>query len=454
MGAFLWLALVPSLVLVGCSQEAKSPPNLVLITLDTLRADRLGAYGYGGDTSPVLDSLAREGVRFEDAIAQATTTPASHASILTGLNPPRHGLRKLYGQQLAETNETLAEILRARGYATAAFVSALPLRHSVGLDQGFDVYEDGSSEGDETPKTSRAGVTNTRVGEWLSSAPTAPVFLWVHYFDPHHPYFPPAAYRARFGLENLKPGALPVPRNTNRKRRNGVPIPPPNERAVRRASDLYDAEIAYMDEAIGELLDSLREAGLLENTVIAYVADHGEHMGENGYWFGHWDVLDETARVPMVLVHPEGRYAGRVVEESVGTIDLVPTLLAWLGIDAGLDFDGIDLTQALDGKRSTPRPFYTEQFEYFPVRAVREGDWLLHHKLGSKQSSLYRRAPSGLEPTRVDDQPAVQARLEAALEVFLSPAARHTTERLTLPDEVREQLRALGYTDEARDPER
>ena len=454
MRALLPFALAAAIAPLACSEEVRPPPNLVLITLDTLRADRLGAYGYERDTSPVLDSLARAGVRFEDAIAQATTTPASHASILTGLNPPRHGLRKLYGQQLAEANETLAEILQARSYGTAAFVSALPLRHSVGLDQGFDVYIDGSTEEDDTPKAVRAGVTNTRVRNWLESAPAAPLFLWVHYFDPHHPYFPPAAYRKRFGSENLNPGALPVPRNTNRKRRNGGAIPPPNERAARRASDLYDAEIAYMDEALGDLLESLREAGLLENAVLAYVGDHGEHMGESGYWFGHWDVLDETARVPMVIVHPEGRYAGRVVEESVGTIDLVPTLLSWLGIDSGLDFDGIDLTQALDGGETTPRPFYTEQFEYFPVRAVRDGDWLLHHKLGSKQPTLYRRAPSGQDPARVDDQPAIQARLEGALEVFLSPAARHSSQKLTLPDEVRDQLRALGYTDEARDPER
>lgn len=453
MRALLPFALIAAIASLGCSDEARPPPNLVLITLDTLRADRLGAYGYDRDTSPVLDSLARDGVRFEDAIAQATTTPASHASILTGLNPPRHGLRKLYGQRLAGANETLAEILQAHGYATAAFVSALPLRHSVGLDQGFDIYVDGSTEEDEPPKAARAGITNTRVRAWLEAAPAAPIFLWVHYFDPHHPYFPPAAYRKRFGLEKMKLEASPAPRNTNRKRPSGVPIPPPNPKAAQRASDLYDAEIAYMDDAIGELLESLREAGLLENAVLAYVGDHGEHMGESGYWFGHWDVLDETARVPMVIVHPERRYAGRVVEESVGTIDLVPTLLSWLGIEPGLDFDGIDLTQALDSGNSKPRPFYTEQLEFFPaVRAVREGDWLLHHKLDSKQPTLYRRVQSGQEPARVDDQPAVQARLEAALEVFLSPAARHSSQKLMLPNEVRDQLRALGYTDEARGP--
>ncbi len=202
MRALLSFGLLALATHLACSEPAGPRPNLVLITLDTLRADRLGAYGYERETSPVLDSIARRGVRFDDAIAQATTTPPSHASILTGLNPARHGLRKLYGQRLPDANETLAEILRAEGYSTAAFVSAVPLRHLVGLDQGFDVYND--EWGSDTAEMSHdrsAGLTNAQVRSWLESAPSAPVFLWVHYFDPHHPYFPPEEYRKRFGAE-------------------------------------------------------------------------------------------------------------------------------------------------------------------------------------------------------------------------------------------------------------
>ena len=224
-------------------------------------------------------------------------------------------------------------------------------------------------------------------------------------------------------------------------------------------SDLYDGEIAYLDEALGELLESLRTAGILANAVVAYVGDHGEHLGENGYWFGHWDVLDETARVPMVIAHPDGRHAGTVVEETVGTIDLVPTLLSWLRLDTDLSFDGIDLTGRLEGGDLARRALYTEQFEFFPVRAVRSGEWMLHQrakpkaKIGSAERILYRRKPSGEDPSRVDDEPDIRAWLSEALDSLAAPAARRATEKLVLPNDVRERLRALGYSDEARGPD-
>ncbi len=460
MRALLSFGLLALATHLACSEPAGPRPNLVLITLDTLRADRLGVYGYERETSPVLDSIARRGVRFDDAIAQATTTPPSHASILTGLNPARHGLRKLYGQRLPDANETLAEILRAEGYSTAAFVSAVPLRHLVGLDQGFDVYNDEwESDAGERSHDRGAALTNARVRNWLESAPPAPVFLWVHYFDPHHPYFPPEEYRKRFGAEKANRDFLPIPRNTNRWRSGDRLVRRPNEKAARRMSDLYDGEIAYLDEALGELLESLRTAGILANAVVAYVGDHGEHLGENGYWFGHWDVLDETARVPMVIAHPDGRHAGTVVEETVGTIDLVPTLLSWLRLDTDLSFDGIDLTGRLEGGNLARRALYTEQFEFFPVRAVRSGEWMLHQRakpkaqIRSAERILYRRKPSGEEPSRVDDEPDIRAWLSEALDSLAAPAARRATEKLVLPNDVRERLRALGYSDEARGPD-
>jgi arylsulfatase A-like enzyme len=452
------VAPVALLALAACGQTHDPRPNLVLITLDTLRADRVGIYGDERNT-PTLDGIARRGVLFEDAIAQATTTPPSHASILTGLNPTRHGLRKLYGQRLAGSNETLAEILRGEGYTTGAFVSAVPLRRFVGLDQGFDFYQDDwGTPGEEMPHDRDARQTNARVREWLDGRPPGPVFLWVHYFDPHYPYYPPAEFRRRYGFENASRDLLPFPTNANSSRPDGRAKRVPGDKAIRKMHSLYRAEIAYLDAAVGELQASLREAGVLPDAVVAFVADHGEHLGESGYYFGHWDVLDETARVPMAIAHPDGRFAGSVVSESVGTIDLVPTLLAWLGIAADLDFDGRDLTPLVAGKGTEPRVFYTEQFEYFPVRSVRSGEWMLRQKAGPKEkvtsgeAILYRRK-EGAMPVRVDDQPAVYARLLGALEEVAKPERRHETERLEVPDEVRDQLRALGYTDEARDPD-
>ena len=431
----------------------------MLITLDTTRADRLGCYGYGHGTSPVLDALAARGVRFADAVAQATITPPSHASILTGLSPPRHGLRKLYGQRLSDENSTLAEILQQAGYATAAFVSAIPLQHVAGLDQGFDVYDDTWEAGDDGPRHSRpARETNERVRAWLAAKPAAPVFLWVHYFDAHYPYFAPKEFRKRFGVGTVIRDNLPLPSNTNRTPPPGKEVWYPKDRTLERMSNLYDAEIAYMDTAIGELLESLRDAGLLETSVIAVVADHGEQLGESGYYFGHWDVFDETARVPMLLVHSDGRYAGTVVSSTVGTIDLVPTVLAWLGVDVPGGLDGIDLTALLQGKRTPGRVLYTEQFEYFSARAVRDGDWILRQYAPPGQSikgaerRLYRRtAPPPHEHLAVG--PETSRVLGEALDALARPPDRHPSEKSTVSDEVRGELRALGYTDEAGEPD-
>ena len=449
------LVTVAAFAQLACSDPVA--PNLVLITLDTLRADRLGSYGYDRDTTPTLDAIAARGVRFEDAITQATTTTPSHASILTGLNPARHGLRRLY-QRLASSNHTLAEILKGEGYSTAAFVSAVPLRRKVGLDQGFDHYSDhnvdSAGAGSDDEKHYRpARATNERVYEWLEDRPRGPLFLWVHYFDPHTPYFAPEEFRRRYGVEKTRLRFQHPSVDTNQMRPNGEPRQRPKPKTVERMSNLYDAEIRYMDTAIGELLAALGEAGLLENSVVAFVADHGEHFGEGGYYFGHWDVLDETARVPMVIAHADGRHRGSVVEQSVGTIDLVPTLLAWMEIETPLAFDGVDLTPLIRGDPVPTRALYTEQFEYFPVRAARSGPWMLRQQaqpdqpVGQGQQRLLRRTSRGPDAPQLS--PDGLARLSRALDALARPSSHHESESLAVPDAAREQLRALGYTNEA-----
>jgi arylsulfatase A-like enzyme len=446
--------LVVALVALGSTQLAcakRAPRNLVLITLDTLRSDRLGSYGYPKATSPTLDALARRGALFRDAIAQATTTPPSHASILTGQNPPTHGLRKLYGQQLPDANTTLAEILAAAGYTTAAFVSAVPLRGDTGLSQGFTVYDDSwEIESEDDRHERNAAETNERVIEWLDTTPDTPLFLWVHYFDPHFPYFPPEDYQRRFGVDKAVREFLPAPRDMSlRKQQNRQkPIDPA---VVEKMSALYDAEIAYLDAAIGSLLEQLEHRGLLQDTAIAIVADHGEMLGEYGYFFGHWGITDETSRVPMLLVHPDGRFAGAQVSHAVGTIDLVPTLLSWLDIDANLHFDGRDLTPMLEGEAPEPRALYTEQFEYFPVRAVRNEEWILEQRaprntrIATGPRVLYRRRANGFPRHPAPSDPELIEELGAQLDAVLHPPVKHPTEKLTVPDDVREQLRALGY---------
>lgn len=445
--------LASPLLFAGCAEESASPAaglpaarHLVLVTIDTLRADHVGAYGYPRATTPRLDALAARGVRFDAAYSQAISTPPSHASILTGLNPPRHGLRDLHGGRLPESVETLAERLSGEGFATAAFVSALPLRSEHGLDQGFDVYDE-SFRQTKRPVERAANATNAQVSAWLAQrAERGPeeerVFLWVHYFDPHWPYFAPREQRAVFGEGERRRGDVIQPMDGNR----GGPRVYADHH-VERMSNLYDAEIRYTDQAVGALLDELQGAGLLHDAVVVVAADHGELLGEHFYFFGHWGVYEETARVPLLLVHPAGAFAGRVVDTAVGTVDIAPTALRWLGLSPPGEADGRDLTPLLEGAAWPAREIYTEQIEYFPVRSARDDDWLLIERGAEtkpqteRRHTLYRRGEA--EPTLAE---APDRRLRAALQDVLEGADGREVTPMPVPEEVEAQLRALGYT--------
>jgi len=440
------VALIALAVGAGCE---KPPRHLVLVTLDTLRADHLSAYGHDRPTSPALSALAERGVRFDDAIAQSVATPPSHASILTGKNPPRHGLRKLSGEALAPEQTTLAEVLSAHGFTTAAFVGAIPLLRSRGLDQGFTLYEEDLPEG---MIERRAGETNQHVHAWLASRPPGRLFLWVHYFDPHYPYSPPRAYQMRFAGRLVGRKALANPINANPETTRESEASRPGAEKIATMKDLYDAEVRYTDDSLGELFAMLGEAGILQDAVIAVVADHGESLGEHGYYFGHWGVFWENARVPMILAHPDGRHGGRRIAEMVRTVDLMPTLLAWLGIDALGGLDGVDLSGLIDGAEPAAATAYTEQQEYFPVRSVRTKDWLLvRHEANAGGASdptfrLHRRAGGRALPEDVAaGRPDVRDRLAARLAELHDVDDPGESIPISVPEGVREQLRALGY---------
>ena len=441
-------ALASALALLGvgsgcAANPEETPRHTVLVTLDTVRADRLGTYGYPRPTSPNLDSLAERGIRFDDAIAHSISTPPSHASILTGLLPPSHGLRKLWGQALAPENTTLAELLRERGFVTAAFVSGLPLIRAAGLAQGFDHYDDAFAE---TGKERDARSTNARVRAWLDtrpleSRPGGRLFLWVHYFDPHAPYLAPEPQQRDFASRLAR-------HERQLERPHGGLHPqgePPSPARLRWMSDLYDAEVAATDAALGELLDLLDEAGILSRAVVAAVADHGECLGEGGRYFGHWGVGDEVARVPLVLAHPAGRWAGAAVAGTVRSVDVAPTLLAWLGVPVPAGLDGRDLTPVLEGSERGSRPAYTEQMEFQAVQAVVRGDWRLSRRVrrGAAGTSDLEQRGDGDGSGAGEAARELSAALQAALGAVDAPAA---VERAVEPD-VAERLKALGYTE-------
>jgi arylsulfatase A-like enzyme len=351
------LALVSAAALLACDDASDSPPtaetlpvprvarwrpNVVVVTLDTTRADALGCYGTEAALTPTIDALAARGVRFSAARATAPVTLPSHASIFTGTYPFQHGVRDNGTFVLSADAHTLAERLGAAGWQTAAFTAAFVLDSAFGLAQGFDRYDDvgdqqaaTGGEGEERP----AEEVVDRALAWLATADRGrPFFLWVHLFDPHFPYAPPADLLA----------AHPFTDNPGRR-----------GNAREKARHLYRLEVAHADRQLDRLLAGLAPFGGADPTVVAIVGDHGEGLGDHGESTHAVYVYDSTILVPFLLAHAT-LPAGRVVPEPVSTIDLAPTLLAWFGLPTDGTF-GADLGPLLRGEPFAPtRPVYFE----------------------------------------------------------------------------------------------
>ena len=384
----LWL---PLSFLAACSGEEK--PNVLLITLDTTRADHLSCYGYDKNTSPRLDQLAESGVRFESAIAQAAVTPVSHASILTGLNPPSHGLRVLHGEyenRLQPRNVTLAEVLREEGYATAAFVSAFPVSEIFGMDQGYDTFDANFVVEDQSKIVGQGGVVNTgnnqRRGDattdlalsWLEQV-EGPFHLWVHYFDCHDDKIVPP--------KNELDAAGPWPRDPRA-----------------RAKKLYDVEIEFTDRHMGRLIDALAQSQRRDNTISVVVSDHGEGLGDHNWWT-HGVLYQEQVNVPLILVAPE-LPAGEVIPDLVSTTDILPTVLELARIDDAPRVEGVSLVGVATGqeKLDPMREAYSDSVNLMTYgtavgfrdqkndmlfSVVRDGWKYIHHMVRPDESELY-----------------------------------------------------------------
>ncbi len=311
LGSLLRLGLVLLLgVTSGCGSDDPAR-HLILITLDTTRADRLGCYGRPDAGTPHLDTLADRGVVFERAYAQVPSTLPSHASILTGSYPPRHGARENGLYRLTSTSRTLAEVLSERGFQTGAVVAARPLDARFGLDQGFGSYEGPGEREFEWPGPQ---VTRRALRWATTKSESERVFLWAHYFDPHKVYAPPPAF------------------------------------AKQHPDDDYQGEIAATDAFVGELLDGLERQGLLQDAIVAIIADHGESLGQHGESTHSIFLYDATLHVPWILAGP-GVPEGARVPELVRSVDLVPTVLELLGVKdpASDQRDGVSLVSRLQG---------------------------------------------------------------------------------------------------------
>jgi arylsulfatase A-like enzyme/Tfp pilus assembly protein PilF len=423
--ALLALAVLVAGALYAWRQVAGAPPhdlNLIVITLDTTRADRIGAYGYAAAATPTLDRLAREGVLFEQANTSAPITLPAHSTIFTGRFPPSHGVRDNGGFYLDPAQVTLAELLQARQVRTGAFVAAYVLDAKWGLNQGFDTYFDnfdlskyrGISLGNiQRP----ANEVVDEALKWLDGARRSRFFGWLHLYDPHTPYEAPESYASRF---------------------RGRP---------------YDAEIAFTDAQVGRVLAYLEAHDLLGRTVVVIVGDHGESLGDHGEDAHGFFIYESVTRVPFIIRTPHAGMQGRRVADPVRTVDITPTLLELLGIPAPESIEGRSLTPLMTGEaRELGVEAYAEatyplhHYGWSDLRSLRSGRFKV---IAAPRPELYDLQADPHEATNIfearrtlGDQ--MLARLQA-LERQMQSEGVSTEPAMEIDPDARERLAALGY---------
>lgn len=390
--------------------------NLLLITIDTLRADHLPVYGYTKVNTPNLDQLAQGSLIFERAIAHAPLTLPSHTSIMTGLLPIAHGVRNNGGYFLDPKIITLAEILKSKGYATAAFVSAFALDSYWQLDHGFDLYfdnfnqfEDISSRQIQRP----AGETEVEVEHWLPGIRNKRFFCWVHFYDPHDPYTPPEPYKTEY---------------------SNFP---------------YDGEIAYTDEVIGKLFAKLEELHLKDRTLIVVTGDHGESLGQHQELTHGLFIYDATLHVPL-LIHLPGDRQQRRIQGIARHIDIAPTLLQWMGIQPPVKMQGRSLIPLIQGKEKQKRIAYSESiyaknaYGWSPLKGITTEEYKF---IDAPKSELYDEKSDPRETRNlIEEKPSIAKALRSQLdEIIDSQSSESAKGPQKMDPETEEKLRALGY---------
>lgn len=474
--------------------EAAAAPLIILISFDTLRADHLGSYGYQRFTSPVLDILASEGVLFEDASATASWTLPSHASMLTGVYPLKHGVLRT-DTKLSSEVETLAEMLSSEGFETAAVVNMAFLNQEpFGVTRGFDRFE--LLQADVARRGPATWVTDKAI-EWIGEFGEQPAFLFMHYYDLHttygalpaferlfvEPYAGTAdgtawqAYLANLSdefVENCRKGLTPErcdkgrPERTIGESAGRLHL---DEADIQHLIDLYDAEIRQLDTELERFLSFLRQGDLKDRTYLVFTADHGEEFGDHGSIDHSYTQYQEMLHVPLVIRGP-GIPAGLRISIPVSTVDLVPTILGLARVTGGHEpdeLDGLDLAplwQAADasaaGEESQApiretflqREVYSEahfprgiEARARPKASVRQGYYKLHYALEDGSYELYDLAS---DPNEQEEISAKHPELAQRLLALISERHRDAPsggEAIELEDEVREQLKALGYMD-------
>lgn len=393
--------------------------NVLLITLDTTRADRLGCYGYSGAKTPNLDFLALNGIRFANAYCQVPLTLPSHCSIMTGTYPTYHNVHNNGTYSLGLDQFTLAEVLQSKNFQTAAFLASFSVDSRFGLDQGFDLYDDNFQEGSPFKAVNserKAGDVYSRFSSWLDDNHSLQFFGWIHFFDPHLPYSPPDSFGKEF------------------------------------ADSPYDGEIAYMDFYVGAVLEKLREKNILKKTLIIIAGDHGEGLGDK-VETGHGIFLyDMVMRVPLIFYAENLLPRGRIIPSRVRLIDIMPTVLDLLNIEGSFPYQGISLIPVIEGKKKENLETYIET--YYPrenygwseLTGLIAGDWKY---IQAPKPELYNLKSDPSETNNLFlSNTKTASDMKNKLDILVknssvSPGTK--TEKRTMNQEELSRLRSLGY---------
>ncbi|HVT16706.1 MAG TPA: sulfatase [Thermoanaerobaculia bacterium] len=409
------------------------PHDVILVSIDTLRADHLGCYGYRRPTTPHIDRFRRDAVLFSEAIAHSSSTLVSHASIMTSLLPQQHGASHGEKIALAEQWPTLAEILRRQGFRTVSFNEGGLIAAEFGIGHGFEVYH-------SSTRYVFSDVVDQAIG-WMRGQPSArPLFLFLHTYEVHHPYRPPPADLAV--METGYAGPLPAGGtemdvltaiNDGRLRIDG--------RDLAHIVATYDGDIHAMDRAFGRLTAFLEEQGRYEHALIVFTSDHGEEFAEHGKvgWHSH-TLYDELLRVPLLIKFPHAARAGETVAAQVRGIDIAPTVLAALGIPAPGTFRGADLMPLVLGRPEAPRLVVSRR-DASTSTSIRSRRWKLYDG-----RLLDLAADSGEKVDVAAAHPRIAAALAQQLAALAAedPAAGRGP-WVELSAEAQARLRALGY---------
>ncbi len=455
-GAFVWVTVFGLLIPIGCRSGAVPSPDLIVITLDTTRANHLGAYGYARAISPSLDAFARDTVVFRAAWSTSSWTLPAHASIFTGKHPTSHGahhdadagdatladalggawFRELRVNRLPDQEVTIAELLRERGYATAAIVGGPWLAAPFGLLQGYELQD---AQVNSIVGRSAQELTDRAIS-WLQGVPRAqPLHLFVNYFDPHEPYTPPT------GFDDLPLARTPLPvRQMDINKGRSLK---PGERDV--FVDRYDGEIRFTDHHFGRLMKALSELGRYEDALIVVVGDHGELLGEHGFiGHGRW-LYEELLRVPLFVRFPRGRGAGTTTNDPISVIDLLPLIAKELNLPLPPGVEGVlvgdrRVVLAEIFRNGHSLKHYGPRFDRDLVALIRWPWKLIVSDRGERE--LYR---LDIDPAESRDRAGAEVEEELLRELEQARAALSPPREPAAPGSVdpalRERLRSLGY---------